>query len=263
LKTPEDWDGEGAGNRVSYAPAVMQHFFSSYSQILDCIPRLPSIAPDAPPQSDDNFTACYANEFPVDAALVKAQWLRAEFGQKMPAYDTPSSGIGRDDWGAGDRQVDPGADSIHTVRLSNGNVFRLAGLHIATKELRKWLWITLWWSDSPNDDFGADRPDTLAGVFRNYKMCVVSSDHESDGSSSWCSNPYLEKGAGNAQTNCIGCHQHGGTTLKPEDILQFADYGRREQRSNFPTDYTYAFDRTDALSHVIADEAAHWDALEK
>jgi hypothetical protein len=262
LSTAEDWNGEGAGNRVSYAPAVMRHWFGNYARVLDCIPKLPSIAPDAPPVSDDNFTACFASEFPVGAAVVKAQWMRAEFGQKLPAYDTPLGGPARDDWGAGDRQVDPGTDAIHTVRLSNGNVFRLAGLHIATKELRKWLWITLWWSDSPDDDFGADRPDAIAGVFRNYKMCVVSSDRDGDGAS-WCSNPYLEKGAGNAQTNCIGCHQHAGTTLTPEQILQFDDHGRREQRANFPTDYSYAFDRTDALSRVLSDEAAHWDAIEK
>ncbi|NIS36800.1 MAG: hypothetical protein GWN73_40355, partial [Actinobacteria bacterium] len=33
------------------------------------------------------------------------------------------------------------------------------------------------------------------------------------GGPSWCSNPYIEHGRGNARTNCIGCHQHGGSEV--------------------------------------------------
>src|SRR5690606_27811438 len=115
-------------------------------------------------------------------------------------------------------------------------------------ELRHWLWITIWWSPEPNTDFGADRPEAiteLGGPWKNYKMCVATDFEERDpdptggyptgpgslgdalaavhgGGSpgsptpSWCSNQFIERGAKNAQTNCVGCHQHAGTTLLSE-----------------------------------------------
>jgi len=43
--------------------------------------------------------------------------------------------------------------------------------------------------------------------------------HAGAGGPSWCSNQYIERGAHNAQTNCIGCHQHAGTGLASEDVL--------------------------------------------
>ena len=143
-----------------------------------------AIAPDAPPASPDNFTSCFGSEFPVGAAVVKAQWRRAEFGMKLPTFDTSPEALAQRwdagaDWGAPlptEGSDDPGADRIHTVRLSNGNVFRLVGLHVITKELRKWLWVTMWWSPDGDGDFGADRPADLEAdpIFRHYKMCVVS-----------------------------------------------------------------------------------------
>ena len=152
------------------------------------------------------------------------------------------------DWGdAGDRKTNPGADKIYTIRLRDGSMFRLAGMHIMTKEARHWQWITLWWSDKPKEDFGADRPSALANhprtPWRNYKMCAVAWYLEEDtrtaaqrfprqtslssalkatstpGKPTWCSNPYIEHGRGNAATNCIGCHQHGGDRLAHRSIL--------------------------------------------
>jgi hypothetical protein len=137
-----------------------------------------------------------------------------------------------------------------------------------TKELRDWTWITLWWAPDADADFGADRPDSvraLGGPWHNYKMCVVTDYAENDpaagasfmasapslasaleatnGPSTWCSNPYLEQGDHNAKTNCIGCHQHGGTTETTLSILgspdQFPDNARTKIRSNFPVDYAF------------------------
>src|SRR5690606_5877331 len=63
--------------------------------------------------------------------------------------------------------------------------------------------------------------------------------------STWCSNPYIELGQGNARTNCIGCHQHAGSELLGEDTLtderQFPATGRKLVRKNFPTDYLWSF----------------------
>jgi hypothetical protein len=278
LSTEEAWMGEGAGHRVSYSPAVMTHLLSNYGRVLDCMTRIDGIAADAPPLASDNFTACFDGEFPVGAAVVKAQWRRAELGIKVPTFDTSSDALLRrfaagSDWATGDGEDDPAADAIHTVQLANGNVFRLVGLHVITKELRKWLWITMWWSPDPDSDFGADRPAALAAdpIWRHYKMCTVSDHLEADPAEppgpTWCSNPYLERGAGNARTNCIGCHQHGGTSLLPETIIgdetRFPSNGRTEVRANFPTDYSWALTREDNFARAIADEVAYYDSFEK
>jgi len=71
-------------------------------------------------------------------------------------------------WEQPDAQADPREDEIYSVKLPNGNAFRLEASHIMTKDLDHWLWITLWWSD-PNQDFGSDRPATLSGPWQHYK----------------------------------------------------------------------------------------------
>ena len=187
--------------------------------------------------------------------LIKATWARVGFGFKLPAYDTDADALSAllapgavGNWSEdGDRQYEgedgdiaafPTPNDIYTITTRSGGTYRLTGLHIMTKDLRHWNWITLWWSDEPDTDFGADRPEnfsTLPGVWSNYKMCVVVDYTEADedaagrfadlpslqaaitasgatpGAPSWCSNPYIEEGPANARTNCIGCHQHAGS----------------------------------------------------
>jgi mono/diheme cytochrome c family protein len=191
------------------------------------------------------------------SALVKAAWSRVGFGFELPAYDTDADALtrrigpgARAEWEEdGDRRYGgeaanpdafPTPDDIYTIQTRSGAIYRLTALHIVTKELRHWQWVTLWWSDEPDEDFGADRPvsfDDLPPVWRNYKMCTVVDYVEADpdvlgrfadfpslqaalqatnpavGQPTWCSNPYVEKEPGNARTNCIGCHQHAGTRI--------------------------------------------------
>ena len=69
------------------------------------------------------------------------------------------------------------------MRLAAGSRFRLAGMHIRTRELDHWLNITLWWSPTPDTDFGADRPAavrSLGGPWSSYKMCVATDYDEHD-----------------------------------------------------------------------------------
>jgi mono/diheme cytochrome c family protein len=294
--------------RIMYGPATMQHALASYDTMLACLAGLDALAMDAKPDDDDNFTRCFADELPSDAVLVKAQWERADFGRALPAFDTDAAALaarleGAAQWSeAGDRSVDPGPADIYTIALRNGSVYRLAGLHIMTKELRHWQWTTLWWSDDPDSDFGADRPaairDGLPEVWSRYKMCTTVFFEESDadpagryadmssladalaatgaGKPTWCSNPYLEHGKGNAATNCIGCHQHGGATvvadddgdgkLDPIDLERliadeqhFPAHGRLQQREVFAADYMYSFNRVDDLVHLIQSEVAFFD----
>jgi hypothetical protein len=243
--------------------------------------------------------------------LIKAQWARVGLGNEdIPVFDTDAEALGRrlaetasNDWGdIGDRRADPGPEDIYTIKLRTGAVFRLTGLHIMTKELRHWQWITLWWSDKPNDDFGADRPagfDELPGFWSNYKMCAVTAFTEGDddpasrypeqpslaqalsataqgGEPTWCSNPYIEHGRGNAKTNCIGCHQHGGATVDLDwdddgtldeldlekvidDETKFPEHGRLQIRDVFPADYLWSFSRIDDFAHILKGEVGNVD----
>jgi len=240
----------GGSARILYSPATTDHILRNYSTILGCLDQLKNLTMAALPSQETNFTFCFGSEFPTNGVLVKAQWARADFGKEVPVFNTDADTLTRQlagtaHWGdEGDRKADPSPDKIFTIRLRNGDKYRLVGLHIMTKELRHWQWITMWWSDKPKTDFGADRPaafsDRLAGVWSNYKMCVVDGFKEEDpdgagrfgdmpslaavlravdtgvGGPTWCSNPYMEHGRNNARTNCIGCHQHGGATIMPD-----------------------------------------------
>ena len=236
---------------------------------------------------------CLDGEMPRDAVLVKADWRRVLTGENLPIYDTSAARMrerfkGNLDWADGDGSQNPDPSAIYTATLPNGNTFRMPALHVMTKELDHWLWITLWYSSSPDTDFGADRPaaiSALPGPWKNYKMCVASAYLEGDadprggqtgslgdaleavnggvGAPSWCSNPYLEKGAGNVGTNCIGCHQHGGTDLTPEDILATLPHnGSTRVRNNFFTDYLWAIKggQGEDLSALVQAEVDYWDA---
>ena len=308
-----NFSGASSGNaRITYSPGTMLHLLRNYASILACLEGLKTLPIAQTPQDEaSNFTYCFESEFPPDAVLIKAQWVRADFERTMPAFDTDAAalanviGSGKSaDWAQGDRQVDPTPDDVFTIRLRNKDTYRLAGLHIMTKELRHWMWITLWWSDKPNTDFGADRPASFNGfdpVWSHYKMAVTVDYQERDSNPSagfadyptlaeaivatsgdgltWNSNPYIEHGRGNARTNCIGCHQHGGSeagydldddgTLDPFDlelVIQNEDLfpanGRTEIRSMFPSDYLWSTHRIDNLGQVIKSEIGYFDSLD-
>jgi hypothetical protein len=236
--------------------------------------------------------ACLDGVVPRDGVVVKADWRRQLTGELLPIFDTSgarmTSRLAGDAMWNSDGAADPQADSIYTVTLSTGAKFRMPAMHVMSKELDHWLWITLWYSPQPDTDFGADRPASIAalpGPWKNYKMCVSSSYVELDedprggqpgslgdalaavhggvGEPTWCSNPYLEEGKGNAATNCIGCHQHGGTSLKPELILSDqAHHGDTRTRNNFFTDYLWVIKGGggEDLSSIVQAEVDFWDA---
>ncbi len=227
---------------------------------------------------------CLDGEMPRDAVLVKADWQRQLAGDVVASFDTSAGAqlAGTATWTPA-ASADPDPSSIYTVTPANGDTFRMPALHIMSKELDHWLWITLWWSPDPDGDFGADRP-ALPAPWRNYKMCVSSSYLEGDpdprggfggtlgdalaavyggvDAPSWCSNPFLEQGAGNGATNCIGCHQQGGTDLLPPQILATEHHGTTRARNNFFTDYLWAIKGGggEELSADVQVEIDYWDA---
>lgn len=219
-------------------------------------------------EANPAWASCLDGPFPIDAAVVKADWRRVWPGDPLPTFDTSAAALaarraGDASWDVPDGHAEPGPASIFTVTTPAGSTFRLAGLHVMTKELDHWVWISLFWSPDPRGHLGGDRPgaiDALGGPWGSYAMCVVTSFDEPDGAATWCSNPYIEAGPGNAATNCIGCHQHGGTGLPSEAILAgFDDHGTRMVRNNFPADYGWSLDQGDLLLRMFADEVAWWD----
>lgn len=291
--------GLGGNHRVSYSPGFVSHFLKEYGNLAKCDPA--SFAASAQPSSSTNFAGCMSREFPADAVLVKASWYRANFGLKVPTRDTSADTLKKrlageldeGGWGkSGEGEADPTESDIYTVKMSDGTRFRLAALHILTKELRDWFWITLWWSPDADSDYGADRPAAIKALgepWSHYKMNVSVAFEERDpdprggfagslgdaiaatyagkGKPSWVSNPYLEKGAKNAQTNCIGCHQHGGTAETSESILadeaRFPSAGRTKVRQNFPMDYTFALNgNPENLVGMARSKIEHYDTHE-
>ena len=245
---------------------------------------------------DVAVAGCLDGAFPLASATVAAEWRRVELGP-LPTYDTSAEALaarlaeGEASWGEGDGTADPGPDAIYTQRLASGGTFRLAGLHIRTRELDHWMNITLWWSPTPDETFGADRPASvraLGGPWANYAMCVAIDDVERDpdprggfgddapslaaaleavhdGVASWCSNPYIDGAPGLARSNCVGCHQHAMSGIRPgETVIDGAVYpasGRLFVRNNFPGDQFWGLDAGDDLAVILADTVEYWDTL--
>ena len=135
---------------------------------------------------DVDFAPCLDGIFPLASATVAAQWQRVELGP-LPTFDTSGPAlaahlaVGADaTWGEGEGTADPGPEEIYTLRVPSGGTFRLAGMHIRTRELDHWVNITMWWSPRPSETFGADRPVSLTGVWSHYAMCVAIDDLERD-----------------------------------------------------------------------------------
>jgi hypothetical protein len=244
-------------------------------------------APDVP------FAGCLDGVFPIGAATVAAQWQRVELGP-LPTYDTSGAALaahlaGDATWGPGGATADPGPEQIYTQRVPAGGTFRLAGMHIRTREVGHWMNITLWWSPSPDETFGEDRPASvraLGGPWSHYAMCVAIDDVERDPDpsggfaedapslaaalaavhgepASWCSNPYIDAAPGLVRSNCVGCHQHAMSGVRPGEIVMdevhYPEAGRLFVRNNFPGDAFWGLDAGDDLAVVIADTVSHWD----
>jgi hypothetical protein len=301
VSDPESAHGLAGNARVAYSPGFVRHMVKDYAAEVACLPKLGSFARTDAPPSASNFAPCFSAEFPIDAALVKASFFRADFGMTLPTHRTDAATIAKrmsgalDDggWAKGEGTAAPTAAEIYTLKTSDGSTFRMPALHLVTKELREWLWITLFWAEDPDTDFGADRPQEirdLGGPWAHYKMNVVVAYEEeaSDpgaglppslasamragtaggGAPSWASNPYLERGAKNAQTNCIGCHQHAGDPgLSSEAVLadpSLPASGRTKVRANFPADYVWSFDfGGEELARILERQVEHYDGVDR
>ncbi len=271
-------NGIGGLARVSYSPAASWHLLRSYPEILACATGEKRVSPAEETNEaescnvvqDQSKPGCLVDAFPPGSVIVKASFRRANVGIEADAFDTSGPALQRrlskpePAWDKPEAYGSPSESEAYTLRLSNGNAYWLMGLHVMTKELDDWFWLTMWWSPEPDSDFGADRPDSIPSPFDNYKLCTVVdfSEYDSDplegfngshpttlgaalaatyeghGGPTWCSNPYIETDPGGAETNCLGCHQHADQNLIA-DSQQASAPGRLRTQGSRDSDYVF------------------------
>ncbi len=241
--------------------------------------------------------ACLDGVFPPSAATVSLEWRRGDAGWTLPVYDSTGPALARryaeghdGAWGPGDSAAEPGPEAVYTVQLPAGVRYRLAAMHIRTRELDRWINVSLWYSDTPDSDFGADRPvsiQSLGAPWTSYKLCVTTdfdegdprpdggfardlpslaaalrAVHEGRGGPSWCSNPYIDGGPGLVRSNCVGCHQHAMTGVRPAETVgdeaRFPGIGRRQVRDRFVSDQFWGITAGDNLGAVLAETVSWW-----
>lgn len=278
LRTNEDWTGLAGIGRVLFSPTTLIHTMLSYQQVTTC-----NVVP---------LQACIL-EFQPDAVIIKTAWVRSELGLGIPAFETNGDALSQrlsvngQSWDHPDRIVSTISGRAIEQRTQAGSTFQLAGMHIMSKESKDWMWITLWWSDDPDSDFGEDRPASLnQNRWANYKMCVITEYSESaldledvriqypslasalnaatdDSQMSWCSNPYIEKGVDNQKTNCIGCHQYAGVPeMTPERVMQLPTHGREKTRSDFPADYLWTLTLGhESMRHKMQEQVRYYSMI--
>ncbi|HYX32813.1 MAG TPA: hypothetical protein VE954_06840 [Oligoflexus sp.] len=265
--TLEEWSGIGGTSRVYYSPDLMHAVLQNYAELGGCFQGLQR------PAAFGTDPTCLRTEWPRASAIVKAAWWNSQ--SQFKSFPTDAATLQQlmknpeSSW----MQIAQNQDTpktILSVRVGEQQLV-LPGLHIMTKDQKDWLWITAWWSADPDSDFGADRPEfvrNISPLLGHYKICAVTrfqddaedwdalaqkypdlvaafrAAQSGNPGSSWCSNPYVEMGVSNQRTNCIGCHQFAGTDARQDAILhdavQFPQYGTRQQRSNFITDYVWS-----------------------
>lgn len=260
-------DGALGRGFTLFSPSFLEHMLTEAEGVDRCSDR---IAWDAPPPSQDQFSPCMS-EFPRSAVMVKTNWQPLTAG--VPSPDTSPAGVRsaiRGGTWPTPQSSAANPSTIYAVEGTDGQRYGLASIHFATKDIREWVWISLWWSPEPNTDFGQDRPASIAqyngGVWAHYKMCVTTAFEEGDPApwstfagqpqlaaalraaheeistqagtppynrvTTWCSNPNLESHPGNARTNCIGCHQYPNT---------WNNLAMPNRRTRFSDTYTQAF----------------------
>ena len=172
-----------------FSPSFLEHSLKQARKIDECKRDIANA--DRDPPSPTQFSHC-VEEFPRSAVMIKTSW--RPLAASIPQHDTSATAMSKvikeGTWpgpGRADLQpplVNPDRSQIYTNITSQGTEWALTGIHFVTKDVREWVWVSLWWDPDASKDFGADRPaaiDTFnGGVWKNYKMCVNSSFAERD-----------------------------------------------------------------------------------
>lgn len=98
-----------------------------------------------------------------------------------------------------------------------GNIGLLVAMHVTGKEISEWTWQTFWWSPTPSDSLGFDRPSTIRPPWNNYQMntayqMVTPAGSGPKGTRRIAFNPYLETSLCEKSPYCAGSSWYGVTT---------------------------------------------------
>lgn len=246
--------------RTLYSTASAQHILSEFYPLTDCL-RDPS-------KNSDSRVTCLGKEFPMGSYIVKFQWRRLEGSKGIPVPLTSNEDLAQ----LYQHSYEWKQFSMSWVRpelilnIGPKESYALVGVHLMEKTTRDWVWISAWWSPEDSSNFAEDRPNTLISKWlKKAKLCIVDAHkdqaektfenhpslsrayqitNEFNEGYSWCSNPYIEHGAGNAKTNCMGCHQYAGQNLNPLDLLKASITDPlvilKQDNDQVPLDYSWS-----------------------
>ena len=169
---------------TAFSPSFVTHVLTNAEAIEKCERDMPS---DEPPPSDTDFSNCIP-EFPRSAVMVKTSWAPLKGGIPQHATDAAAMAKVIEDgtWPLPSTESikHPSRGNIYTNVSKDDTEYALKAIHFSTKDVREWVWVSLWWDPDPRNDFGADMPESIKkyndGVWANYKMCVMSAFDEGD-----------------------------------------------------------------------------------
>ncbi|MBE1285296.1 MAG: hypothetical protein GJ676_18430 [Rhodobacteraceae bacterium] len=180
------WDGELDQPEVKVSPPYPA----------DVWPRCVAVTPD--PEIKETTHPVTCNRQPVDAQVIGLDSFY-HFRITEAELDAVNKALG------------PNHKDGTPETIKVGDYAILLGMHFTTREIPNWVWATAWWHDRPDQPpFGADRPDNVIGVWRNYMMNSGYSRDVPlavDGGPATVWNPYIEgKYPNGMRSNCMSCH---------------------------------------------------------
>lgn len=174
-----------------FSPSFVEHMLKESRGIDRCTFNVSNA--NEPPPSPTEFSPCM-KEFPRSAVIIKTSWKKLSDPTGVPVHDTSATAMKalmeEGTWPGPSHPTKkpttahPDRTQIYTNITQEGQEWGLAGMHFVTKDVREWVWVSLWWDPDATKDFGADRPAQSAvlndGAWKNYKMCVTASFDERD-----------------------------------------------------------------------------------
>jgi len=181
--------------------------------------------------------ACLERELPIGAAQARVFWSTVGESARLQTVSEVVDWkklVSSESWPLGNvmKLSAENLKQMFTVTLGNSAVAServgLVAFHIGVKAPREHFWSTYWWSpDAKEEKFGKDKKwevytnSQINEIVSHFNMCTVTrfdpvgapSFVDAGNEASWCSNPFIESAPRSHLTNCIGCHQHAGSSV--------------------------------------------------